>query len=77
MRKMVLDYVENHKEGTIYRVKDLDGLSVLRLNKLQLDDLVARIQGRVEGTPEESEAFRNLESCLRIGNMEVIEIQTN
>lgn len=67
-------FIETTKqENVIYLVKDLDGLSVLRLNPQQLDDLVMRIQNRYFDTPLAAEVFHSVESCLSVGSMKIIE----
>ena len=62
------------QSNVIYLVKDLDGLSVLRLNQGQLDDLVTRIQNRYFDTPLASEVFHSVDSCLAVGSMKIIDV---
>lgn len=54
-----------------YLVKDMIGLSVLRLNKQQLDDLLMRIRNIHDHIPE---TYRSVEDCLAVGGMKLLEV---
>lgn len=58
-----------------YHVKDMDGLSVMKLNQIQLDDLVMRIQNVYKDTPYAGEVFSGLEECLTVGDFKIIHIE--
>lgn len=74
MYKIVTDFTDQYRDDVIFKVKDMDGLSVLSLNKQQLNDLVMRIQARYLDTPLASTVLNDLDTCLCYGNMKIINI---
>lgn len=62
------------KKEKVYLVKDMDGLSVMKLNQQQLDDVVMRIQNRYADTPLAPTVFADVESCLTVGSMKIIDV---
>lgn len=64
----------NEKKEKIYLVKDMDGLSVMKLNQQQLDDVIMRIQNRYANTPLAPVVFSDMESCLTAGSMKIVDV---
>lgn len=64
----------SEQKEKIYLVKDMDGLSVMKLNQQQLNDVVARIRNRYMDTPLAPTVLGDLESCLNAGSLKIIDV---